>query len=67
MFIIGIYSWTSGNFSKLTTPYDPDGKGCGIDHPDHPFIYFAEPTISVIITYNVDSLENSLRQIMSLD
>ena len=69
-YIVPVCLWianfgSSGNFSKLTTPYDPDGKGCGIDHPDHPFIYFAEPTISVIINYNVDSLENSLRKIMS--
>lgn len=40
---IAIHAWTSNNFSKLTTPYDPDGKGCGIDYPDYPFIYFASP------------------------
>lgn len=40
---IAIYSWTNGNFSKLTTPYDPDGKGCGVDYKDYPYIYFASP------------------------
>ena len=66
MFIIGIVSWTSGNFSKLTTPYDPDGKGCGVDHPDHPFIYFASPHVGVCITNNIVIMENSLRKIVSV-
>jgi len=45
---IAIHAWTSNNFSKLTTPYDPDGKGCGIDYPDYPFIYFASPHSDVL-------------------
>ncbi len=40
---IAIHAWTSNNFSKLTTPYDPDGKGCGVDYPEYPYIYFASP------------------------
>ncbi len=52
---IAIYSWTKGNFSKLTTPYDPDGKGCGVDYPDYPFIYFASPhsDVKTIIIYSL--------------
>lgn len=38
-----IYSWTHGNFKQLTTAYDPDRKGCGIDYPTYPYIYFASP------------------------
>lgn len=33
MFGFAVHAWTSSNFSKLTTPYDPDGKGCGVDYP----------------------------------
>jgi len=44
---IAIYSWTNGKFSKLTTPYDPDGKGCGVDYPNYPYIYFASPHYDV--------------------
>lgn len=33
----------AGDFTKLTIPYDPDGKGCGKDYPDYPYIYFASP------------------------
>ena len=40
---VGTYSWIYGNFKKLTHPYDPDGKGCGVDYPDYPYIYFASP------------------------
>ena len=43
IFIIGIYAWCAGNFKKLSTAYDPDGKGCGIDYKDYPYIYFASP------------------------
>lgn len=44
MLIIGIYSWSSSSFSKLTIPYDSDGKGCGVDYPDYPLIYFVSPS-----------------------
>jgi hypothetical protein len=43
MFGIAVSAWTSNNFSKLSTPYDADGKGCGVDYPDYPYIYFASP------------------------
>lgn len=43
MFGIAIYSWAGNNFSKLTTPYDAEGKGCGVDYPDYPYIYFVSP------------------------
>lgn len=42
-----IYSWTNGNFKQLTTAYDPDRKGCGIDYPTYPYIYFASPHADV--------------------
>jgi hypothetical protein len=37
------------NFGKITVPYDPDGKGCGVDngYTDYPYIYFASPHIDV--------------------
>lgn len=65
MLVIGIHCWTSSNFGKLTTPYDAEGKGCGIDHPDYPFIYFVAPDYDVLHTHNTDSLENSMRENMS--
>jgi hypothetical protein len=37
-----------GNFGRLSIPYDADGKGCGLDYPDYPFIYFASPHVDVI-------------------
>jgi hypothetical protein len=33
MFAVGVYAWTGNNFSKLSIPYDPDGKSCGLDYP----------------------------------
>ena len=49
MLVVAIYAWThpSGDFKKLTSAYDPDGKGCGVDYPDYPFIYFASPHADV--------------------
>ena len=47
MLVVAIYSWISGDFKKLTTPYDADGKGCGTDLPDYPMIYFASPHADV--------------------
>lgn len=49
MLCFGIYSWTSGNFSRLTTPYDAEGKGCGVDYPDYPYIYFTSPHVDVTV------------------
>ena len=50
MFIIGIVAWTGNNFDKLTTPYDAEGKGCGVDYPDYPFIYFVVPHTDVLLS-----------------
>jgi solute carrier family 44 (choline transporter-like protein), member 1 len=52
LLIVAIYAWVhpNGNFSKLTTAYDPDGKGCGVDFPNHPYIYFASPHANVTTT-----------------
>ena len=47
LFIVAIYAWSSPNFGKLTVPYDPDGKGCGVAYPSYPYIYFASPHINV--------------------
>jgi hypothetical protein len=46
---VAVYAWTnsSGNFQKLTTAYDSDGKGCGVDYPKYPYIYFASPHADV--------------------
>ena len=50
---LGIYAWTNGNFAKLRTAYDPDGKGCGVDYPQYPYIYFASPNVDVRIMISV--------------
>jgi hypothetical protein len=42
---IATYSWVYGNFKQFTYAYDPDGKGCGIDYPQYPYIYFASPHV----------------------
>lgn len=49
IFVIGVYAWCAGNFTKLTTAYDPDGKGCGVDYKDYPYIYFASPHHDVTV------------------
>ena len=49
MLSVGVYAWTNGNFTKLTTAYDLDGKGCGVDYPKFPYIYFVSPNIDVVI------------------
>ena len=56
-----IYCWAGNNFNKLTTPYDAEGKGCGVDYPDYPLIYFVSPDYDVVFLYNEDSLENCMR------
>lgn len=47
MLIFGIIAWTGNGFYKLTTPYDAEGKGCGVDYPNHPYIYFVSPHVDV--------------------
>lgn len=61
---IGIYAWTHGNFSKLTTPYDPDGKGCGNaadGREAFPYIYFASPHADVLSLTIAEFMGNGLR------
>lgn len=61
MFIFAIYAWSTNNFNKLTTPYDADGKGCGMDYPNYPYIYFVSPNYDVkILLIILDSLENCM-------
>lgn len=43
-FIIAFVGFGRGNPKLLAVPYDPDGRSCGIDLPDHPYIYFVTPT-----------------------
>lgn len=50
MFILAICCWFTNNFSKLTTLYDAEGKGCGTDYPDYPYIYFVSPNYDVPYT-----------------
>lgn len=47
MFVLAIYCWSTNGFSKLTTPYDAEGKGCGTDYPEYPYIYFVSPNANV--------------------
>jgi len=47
MLAVATYAWTNGNFNKLTTAYDPDGKGCGVDYPKFPYVYFVSPSVDV--------------------
>jgi len=44
MLCIAIFAWSQGNFKRLTKAYDPDGKGCGVDYLNYPYIYFASPS-----------------------
>ena len=32
--------YTKGKPNELLSPVDFDGKLCGVDYPDHPFLYF---------------------------
>lgn len=44
-FYIAHYSFNNGDPVRLTTPYDPDHKACGVDErKDYPLIYFVSPT-----------------------
>lgn len=47
MLIAGIYSYNQVSTSKYDTPYDSDGKGCGIDYPGYSYIYFPSPQVDV--------------------
>jgi hypothetical protein len=32
--------FSNGDPTKLLSPVDYDGKLCGVDHPNHPYLYF---------------------------
>ncbi|EGR28485.1 hypothetical protein IMG5_174390 [Ichthyophthirius multifiliis] len=44
VFIVGIIQVIYGNSDKISQPYDPDNRQCGIDDlKEYPYIYFATP------------------------
>jgi hypothetical protein len=47
MLILGLYCYCKGSLDKFSLPFDSDGKGCGTDHPQHPYIYFPAPQTDV--------------------
>lgn len=47
MLIAGLYCYCKGSLDKFNLPFDSDAKGCGTDHPDHPYIYFPAPQTDV--------------------
>ena len=48
MVVAAAWAWSNGNYERMTTPYDPDHKGCGTDYPHHHYIYFASPHVDVV-------------------
>ncbi len=44
----------------MTTPYDPDGKGCGVDYPEYPYIYFASPHPDVFFYQHKVVIRNNM-------
>lgn len=66
MFCVAVYAWIDGDFKRLTTPYDPDAKGCGVDLPEYPLIYFASPHVDVFSCENfLESMENCMCEELS--
>ena len=46
MIWIGIFAKENGNPQELITPVDEDGKLCGMDYPDYPYVYYLiEPKV----------------------
>lgn len=43
MIAIAASGFSKGTPVRLTYPYDSDGKSCGEDYPDKPYIYFTVP------------------------
>ena len=39
----GLYAFITGSVNDLALPYDPDGKACGLNYPNYPYIYFPSP------------------------
>jgi choline transporter-like protein 2/4/5 len=37
---VAIQGFNNGDPQKLLSGVDYDGKLCGVDHPNHPFLYF---------------------------
>lgn len=43
-----IYAIEVGDLRVMNHPYDADGKGCGVDYKEYPYIYFASPQPDVV-------------------
>lgn len=48
MAAIAIYGFSKGAPNRLLYPYDPDGKACGLDFTDRPYIMFPVPSLQCI-------------------
>jgi hypothetical protein len=47
MLLLGLFCYARGSSLQFNTPFDPDGRGCGVDYPDYKFIYFPSPQYDV--------------------
>lgn len=47
---VGAYGLRNGSPKRLTYPYDPDGKACGLDsgYENAKFLYFPVPNINFV-------------------
>ena len=42
MVAVGVYAVEHGDPARVMAPLDADGKFCGIDYPDYPYLYYQD-------------------------
>ncbi len=65
MLVAAVYSYMKGSTSNFNVPYDSDGRGCSVDYPAYPYIYFPSPQVDVSRSLILVIVGNNLRKKLS--
>ena len=54
---------TSDNLNRITYPTDNEGKLCGYDHPDFPYVYYTTTTDPVNVDLSLRQKDSALTNV----
>ena len=56
MVVVGILGFTKGNPNLLIYPYDENGKACGLDYKNYPYLYYYNAVSSLSFSGNKSNI-----------
>jgi hypothetical protein len=56
MVVVAIFGFTKGNPNLLIYPYDENGRSCGLELKEYPYIYFYNAVSQIALGGNTSSI-----------